>query len=323
MKANLFITLATALSILAGCTDDDDQKIDNWNGEIRLSSGIAVQTRADELKVPDTQIANGQHVGLFINEDIKDATPIGTNLKYDADGNGALALVTDPAQASPYYPTSGNSVKIVAYQPYKASAALTGDGYDFSVNTDQSQQSGNSESNYYNSDLLYSARDQAYARQAETHNLEFKHKLSKVVCTLAKGNGLDVSALNGATVSIVNVETKGTFKPSDGNFTLKTDGGGQQSDVKMNCTITSGSYIAVIPPQIFAKGAQFLKVTLSSSGVFYYKIPDGNEDDNNLVLSGGYVYKYNITVNMTGLTVTSSIVPWEGGDQATEGEAEM
>ncbi len=323
MKANLFITLATTLSILAGCTNDDDQKIDNWNGEIRLSSGIAVQTRAGELKAPDTQIAQGQHVGVFIDEASENAaTAIGANLKYDADGNGGLTLATDPAQASPYYPTSGNGVKIVAYQPYNASAALTGDGYDFLVNADQSQQIGNSESNYYNSDLLYSAREEAYARQAETHNLEFKHKLSKVVCTLVKGNGLDASALNGATVSIVNAETKGTFKPSDGSFSTKTSTEGQQSDVKMNSTITSGSYIAVIPPQTFTKDAKFLKVTLASEAVFYYKIPNG-AGDNDLVLSEGNVYKYNIKVNLTGLTVTSSIAPWEGGDQATEGNAEM
>lgn len=314
MKTSLFMTLAVATFALAGCSNDDSENQADWNGEIRLSSGVTVlQTRGDNTP-PDTQIANGQEVGVFIS-DAEDAA-IGTDLKYTADGSGGLTLaVMDPEQDTPYYPANGNSVNIYAYQPYSTTA--TADvSYDFSVQTDQSIAGNN---NYYDSDLLYSAT-KVYSRQAAPLSLAFEHKLSKVVCTLVAGTG--EPDLTGATVAIVNVETKGTFNPSDGTFTTTTSGA-VQSDVTMNSTITSGSYIAVIPPQTFTKGAQFLKVTVADGGTFYHKIPNGNSDSD-LILAAGNVYTYTITVNKTGLTVTSTISPWEGIESNKKtGTAEM
>ena len=289
------------------------------SAEILLGSGITtqVQTATD---VPDKQIASGQEVGIFINEDVASGTVIGTNLKYEADGNGGLTLATmEPEQKIPYYPTSGNGVNIIAYQPYDASAAIVGgtNTYNFSVKTDQN---GNSNKDYYDSDLLYSSSE-TYTPKADAQSLVFKHVLSKVVCTLAKGTGSP--DLTGATVEIVGAGTKGSFKLSDGSFTTNTNDSDSKRNIKMNSTITPSSFIAVIPPQTFAKGAQFLKVTLSTSaggGVFYYKIPD----DSGLALTGGSVYKYEIKVNMTGLTVTSSIKDWTVvGSYPIAGDAEM
>lgn len=278
--------------------------------EIQLTSGIKTQTETT-AKVPDTQIASGQQVGVFINEDVTAATVIGANLKYNADGSGGLTLNTSPEQTTPYYPTSGKGVKIIAYQPYSASATITDGGYDFSVQADQS---GNS--NYYNSDLLYSSKAEAYTPKTDAQSLVFKHQLSKVVCTLQSGTGSP--AIDGATVAIVGAKIKGTFKPSNGTFTIND---ATTSDVSMNNTITSDSYIAVIPPQTFAKDAKFLKVTLSGGGDFYYKVPNG-DGDSDLTLAAGNVYTYTIKVNKTGLTVTSTITPWGDGGTTT-GDAVM
>ncbi|MCD8183058.1 MAG: fimbrillin family protein [Bacteroides sp.] len=153
-------------------------------------------------------------------------------------------------------------MKIIAYQPHNSNASIAGDaaGYDFTVETDQS---GNSSKNYYNSDLLYSG-SATYARKSAAHSLGFKHLLSKVVCKLEQGTGSPV--LTDAIVSICNAELKGTFNPKDGNFTTKTSTSGQQSDVKMNSAITSGEYIAIIPPQTFATEVKFLEVKLKSGG---------------------------------------------------------
>lgn len=278
------------------------------NAEIQLTSGIKTQTET-ATDGPDTQIASGQQVGVFINEDVT-ATVIGANLKYDADGKGGLTLNTNPEQTTPYYPTSGKGVKIIAYQPYSASADITNGGYSFTVQTDQN---GNSNKNYYDSDLLYS-ESAVYSPKADAQSLVFKHQLSKVVCTLQSGVGSP--ELDGATVAIVEAKIKGTFKPSDGTFTIDDR---TISDVTMNNTITSGSYIAVIPPQTFNKGAKFLKVTLKEGGDFYYKIPNGGD----LTLAASNVYTYAITVNKTGLTVTSTITSWDSSSGTTPGDAVM
>ena len=303
MKTNLLLTIAAASTLmLAGCTNGTDEIPDSsWNGEILLSSGVTVQTRAANTP-PDTQIGAGQEVGVFIN-DAATTDAVAANLKYTADGNGNLTLANPEEQ--PYYPAS-NQVKIIAFQPYHAGAALTDGGYDFAVQTDQSR-----EADYYNSDLLYSSRAAAYPRQKTAQSLGFEHKFSKVVCTLASGVG--APTVTGATICIVNAETKVTFKPADGSLTAATTNS-SKSDITMNSTIATDTYIAVIPPQTFGKDNKFLKITLSAAsrgGVFYYKIPN-NGNDTELVLTPGNVYTYAITVNRTELTVKSSIKSWEG-----------
>lgn len=319
MKTGLFMTMAAAALMLAGCSNDGNEMMDNWNGEIRLSSGVTVtQTRAASGTVPDTQIADGQEVGVFINDaSLADAPnyAVGNNLKYTANGSGGLILAT--GQETPYYPATGNGVNIWAYQPYDEDAAMTGDGFTFAVQTDQNADNVN----YYNSDLLYSFRAEVYQRQAGAHSLSFEHKLSKVVCKLERGNG--APTVSGATVEIVNAVTNGTFKPADGSFTMAAIGNATTSDITMNSQITQNEYIAVIPPQTFTKGTQFLKITLSKDnggGTFYYKIPNG-ANDTDLELAAGHVYTYTIKVNLTGLSVKSEIAPWTSVDK--EGSATM
>lgn len=299
------------LSFKTTVTDWTSGENNTGNAEIQLTSGIKTQA-GTAIDGPDTQIASGQQVGVFINEEATSATVIGANLKYDADGSGGLTLNASPQQTTPYYPTSGKGVKIIAYQPYKEGALITGAGYDFTVQADQN---ANSNKNYYDSDLLYS-ESAVYSPKTEAQSLVFKHQLSKVVCTLKSGTGSP--ELDGATVAIVGAKIKGTFKPSDGSFTKA----GTTSDVTMNSTITSGSYIAAIPPQTFDKGAKFLKVTLKEGGDFYYKIPNGG-GDSPLTLAASNVYTYVITVNKTGLTVTSTITPWDSSSGTTSGDAVM
>lgn len=311
MKKHLFF--AAALVALAACNNEEFTPADDPNTpmEIRLSSGIDMQTRANSADVPDKQIAEGQAVGVFIN-DAKNGDVVSANLKYNADGSGGLTLATtSPAQEIPYYPANGNGVKMTAYHPYDDRAAITGSAYEFAVSTDQS-----SNANYYASDLLYSASSE-YARQKTAHSLAFKHKLSKVECTLTPGSGSP--DLTGATVSIVGAQTNIIFRPADG--TLRSPTNATTADIKLNSTIATGSYIGIIPPQTYSKGSQFLKITLASGGTFYYTIPNGGAD-NDLALAGGNVYKYTITVNRTGLSVTSTIEPWGNGGTHS-GDAEM
>lgn len=311
MKKHLIF--AAALVALVACNNEDYTPMDDPNApmEIRLSSGIDVQTRANSAEVPDKQIAERQQVGVFIN-DAGNGDVISVNLQYAANGSGQLTL-TDASQ-QPYYPATGNGVKMTAYHPYDDRAAITGSAYEFAVSTDQS-----SNANYYASDLLYSASSE-YARQKTAHSLAFKHKLSKVECTLTPGSGSP--DLTGATVSIVGAQTNIFFRPADG--TLRSPTNVTTADIKLNSAIAAGSYIGIIPPQTYSKGSQFLKVVLSTAaggGTFYYTIPNGSAD-NDLALAGGNVYKYTITVNRTGLSVTSTIEPWGTGGTHS-GDAEM
>lgn len=78
----------------------------------------------------------------------------------------------------------------------------------------------------------------------------------------------------------------------------------------------SDSGEAVVVPQTITKGTAFIKVKLSNDAVFSYKIPDSSD----LTLESGKKYTYKITVNQSGLTVTSKIEPWTPVS-AIEGDA--
>lgn len=61
----------------------------------------------------------------------------------------------------------------------------------------------------------------------------------------------------------------------------------------------------VLPQQTISTGTAFIQVKLSNGAVFTYKI-----DGSGLTLESGKKYTYKITVNQSGLAVTSKIEDW-------------
>ena len=282
------MTMAAAMMILAGCSNDENEITDNWNGEIRLSSGVTVQqTRANSTNVPDTQIAKDEVVKVMVAKQSSDLHDYdGYTLDFTADGNGGLSNPT-----SMYYPTSGMGVNIYAYHPADAMVS-------FSVQENQS-----ADKDYYKSDLLYS-KAQDYARRKEAHSLTFVHKLCKVTYTLKSGTGSP--DLTDATVKWMNVAKTIGFDAATGVVATPT----------ITATITPhATYGAVIVPQTVSSGTKLLQVTLANGGVLYYT-PDTEQ-----LFEGGKKYNYDITVNLSGLTVESTITDWTPVGKT--GDAEM
>lgn len=299
MKAKLVaLSMAAFALTMAGCSNDENEGMDNWNGEIRLSSGVTVQQTRATGGAPDEQIAANQKIGIYVSKvDDSETNYTGySNVSAKADGNGKFS-----DYSTMYYPQSGKGVKIAAYHPYNDG---TEDEYDFIVAEDQSV-----DANYYNSDLLYFAAKE-FARSSNACALTFEHKLCKITYTLQAGDG--VSSVEGATVEIVNVEKAVTFNRTTGAVTDVQSGNSQKGDVKL------GQYGAIIAPQTVTQGTKLLKITLSAAaggGVFYHTKADGT------IFEKGNLYHYTITVNATGLKVTSEITPWNKQDKT--GTAEM
>lgn len=331
------MTMAAATMILAGCSNDDNEPADNWNGEIRLTSGVTVQTRANSSDVPDKQIASGQTVYAWAD---KATTPEGTEhiqaWTLTAQGNGTFT------GSSQYYPTDGANLDFYAMHGNFTATTFTENTSTFPesaiTHTVDADQSTNLGDNYLKSDLLYGLK-KGVARSSSAVNLTFYHLLSKVEVALKSGTGSPT--LTGATVTIENTKLKAAFTPSktaDINNTTTTTAqaaraglvtcptsGNDAAAIKIATNITTDDFsdgttyaAAIIVPQTVAQNIKFIKVVLTDGGTFYYSIPDAG----GITFESGKKYQYKITVNQSGLSVSSTIGDWSPVSAIT-GEAVM
>lgn len=317
MKKYLFF--AAAALALASCSNDENMP-DNANApvEIRLTSGLQVQSRATHNL--DTQLKNGEKVYVWIDDAGSGVTSPELYAKNEltADGSGNLSGGT-----AMYFPSTGNAVNIYAIHGNLTEyTTFWGTQQTHTVATDQT--SGDSKTGYATSDLVY-CKNGNVARTSQAVNLQFKHLLSKVEVVLVQGNG----APGISKVEILNSKLQATFTPDKENGCSVTAAGEIDDDTKNAITIDNGTTAsedtessptlneAIIVPQTIAKGTQLFRITTDNGGTLYYKVPDGG-----VTFDGSKKYRYTITANLSGLTVTCSIKDWDSTTD-TSGNAEM
>ncbi len=329
MKAKLFMTMAAATMILAGCNNDENEITDNWNGEIRLTSGVTAQTRSNTQA---TQIQEGETVYVWADK-ASSTTEYIEAWKLIANGSNGFKDNSTPQ----YYPTDGSNLDFYALHGNFA-PAFTEESTEFPttaiVHSVEADQSGTDMKNYAKSDLLYAVK-KGVTRSKDAVELTFYHMLSKVEVVLKSGNG--TPGLTGAAVTIVGTKLKANFTPDKtkdiadvssgqshraGMITIPEDDN-DATPIKIQ-TVTTTDFntnseygeAVVLPKQTLNADDSFIQVKLKDNAVFTYKIPAGG-----LTLESGKKYTYKITVNQTGLTVTSEIEDWT--EVAKEGDAVM
>lgn len=334
MKSLVFMTMAAATLLLTGCSKDDDS-VNNSPVELRLTSGIEVQqTRAAFTPTQSTSITLGEVVSVWVDD--AGTTPNPTPI-YKANQLKATAENTFTGGTPMYFPQTGNKVNIYAIHgnfttPFDADADFpAAAGVEYKVEADQS--AGGAA--YTSSDLLY-AYEKEVARDGNptTKQLTFYHILSKLELAIVVGEGGPTLAAKDA-VKLGDVTLKGNFTPStDADITDQSARAGMLSaaDAPSNDVMTLGQQTcedfnenvfyneAILVPQDMKD--KVLTFKLANGGTLTYTIPAFDATPGEAKFESGKKYIYHITLNLTGLEVTSTIANWEEVG-AVEGEAGM
>lgn len=318
-----YILLTAAALMLGACSNDEN--LDNPNGpvELRLTSGLEVQTRAAHGL--NTQLKNGEEVHVWVDDATTDQN-LYTNNILAAGDQGALT-----GGITMYFPETGNNVDIYAIHGNWGSTALTGFwGTEQTHSVAQDQRTEQTTDGYAKSDLVYAkSQDVKRGQNPTTVNLTFTHLLSKVEVVLVPGAGPPI--IN--KVEILNTKLDAKFTPNrESEITATADGtidGTTLNAIEIDKDLTSSKNAAgddeskknlneaVIVPQTLAKGTPFIRVTTNEGGELIYRL----KEETTFALATKY--RYTITANLTGLEVTATITPWDQKTGDDNGTAEM
>ena len=312
-----YFVFAAAVIALAACSSEEEN-VQSWNGEIRLSAVNVVQTRAAQ-GIQSTAFDEGEKIDVFINENA--TTP---SIEYPqplvyTSGTGGVLTTSDEQ----YYPQS-NGVNIFAVYPSGvAGTNVNATNVAFAVESDQSEEDA-----YKASDLMVGApANNPVSKTSGTVQLTFKHCLSKININISAGDGITETDLQGATVTILNTTTGGTFNVQTGEVTAN---GAQAAATP----ITAGTLevredtgvqgiSAIIVPQTVSAGRQFISIRYGGdqqtpATELFYTLPQAADVD----FAAGYSYTFNITAKKSGLTLDgSTITNWQDYGDEFSGEA--
>lgn len=336
MNTRLFVTIATAALILAGCANDENGT-DNGPVKIRLTSGVEVQQpRASTTLTQSTSITAGEVVSVWVDDagTMSDPTPL-----YKANQLTATAQ-NGFSGSDMFFPKTGNKVNIYAVHgnfttPFKAEEAFPSSdlGVEYEVAADQSKAGGTA---YTNSDLLYAYKKDVSRNGNPTEvQLTFYHMLSKLELAIVKGEGAPELAATGA-VKLGGVTLKGNFTPSTSvDMSTQSDRAGMLKAIssqgvsgdmtlgQTTCEDFTNAKVsyneAILVPQDMKD--KVLTFTLADGGTLKYTIPEFTSTGA-AIFESGKKYQYHITLNLTGLTVTSTIEDWAAVGPVP-GKAEM
>lgn len=316
MKKLLFF--AAAVLALTACSNEEENTNKDWNEEIRLCTQNLMMTRAGS-DIQSTQFAANEQIDVFVY-DVADQMTYARPAFYTADGQGGLT--TSPAQLWPS--GTGSAINLYAFYPSGAVKEENFIGEDeepeffFTVALDQSTEAG-----YKASDLMFGGSItpngyQEIARTNSTVPLTFYHMLSKVNLNVTLGEALSEqeNSIYSISATIRNVFPEAQFFGIISSSPLQPsmEYGGEPEDINVgNLTREDGIYSgsAIIPPQMIEPGNTLFSITITyndgSSRTLTYTLPS---DSNVMLFESHYVYNFNITANVWGLSLSTTIEPW-------------
>lgn len=309
------ITMFAAMTALTvACSSDADER-EVLSEAVPLTFTSQLEDLVDATRsatnLQGNKIASGVKAGIYVY-DAQNAVTNATyataykkeNISFTSDGNNGWS-----SAPTWYWPGTGNKINVYAYAPYNSGWKLSGTN-SFSVGTTQT-----TDAQYLASDLLSGSVSNPVARGTGTPSpvaITFTHQLSKVTITLTAGTGVTLSDVS--KVEILNTKVTGTVTMANNAISsVAPASGATASTIQCGGAGSGTSYACsgiVIPGQTISTSTILIRVTMSSGGTYDYKPKTA------VTFTAGKEYRYAVTLNTYGLTVTSSVTDW--GTQTTE-----
>lgn len=302
---NIFLYFAILSLSLWGCSESHlDTNTDTNNDIVRLNPYINTNS---VLRASNTSFDLNDVIGVFAvpyidgntNEGDIEADKYLTNVKNTYNGSEWNAETS-----MPWY-NGDTKITLYAYYPYSISASSTNTrSYTFNIKQDQSN-----ETNFKNSDFLWSKS----APTAPTKNrisLPFTHRMSKIRINIKTENGFVNNDIINSIKTIQNVYIDADINLSNGQASILN--GAKPKEVipyQLASPITGYAVTteAIVLPQTIISSTDFISLKSTNNGTpFIYQIQE------DLVLSEGKLYTFNITVDRTGISITTdAIKDWD------------
>jgi len=274
----LLYTVAATLTLTA-CSSTEE----NTNGELRTpinltySTLTVAETRAGAaINLNDANITSGRTVTVIVTPNSGATGGSTGDFVYTAGDAGAMTAPDTP----PYYPSAG-TVKLTAWHPSDAAASFT-------IETDQSTNGA-----FNASDLMYSNNLTAVSRTANAVEMQFTHKLAKLVVNITAGTG--VTTITG--VKVKNVKPTVSFDSTTGEVGAAS---GTATDIILFKEGTSGAASgAIVFPSQSLSGA--LLDIETDQGTATYALAAAK------TYEAGKRYALALTVNRAAVGTTNTI----------------
>lgn len=273
MKTKEILLTVLAAVLLTSCSAAIEQG--PTVGGLPINLGYSVVTGTEQTRAA-TNLNNDALTSGSVAVSVKkhSAGTYTTTYNYSAAAGGVLAPATASNQF--YYETDGSSSDIIAYYPATATST-------FSVQTNQT-----SDDNYKASDLMWAGISNQMPTNS-TVNLQFSHKMSKIIVSATAGTG--VTSITSVTLN--NVKPKVDFTAADGTVSLASS-----DNAATNITMSNNG-AALIPPQPI--NGNFITI-VTPEGTAVYAVDK--------TFAAGHQYTLNITVNAAAIGVTNTITNW-------------
>ena len=357
-KSDILLALL-AVGMCAACNHDGETIVNmgqevvsptntNMPPELRLTYGAA-STRA-ESNIQSSQFLSGERVNVYMR-DVNSLDTYPSSLNFTADGNGGLSRTSDNTRY--YWPRQLGPLEIFGVYPEDVlSTQKSGDTspftysneYWFTVAADQTDVA-----NYKASDLMIGFPSSPAPAVGDlpctlrqdgdegTVNLDFKHRLTKIIVTLTpatwvaergsigqvKAEDLAYSGTEDtkyARVTLCGINRKISFKVYDASSDLGT---AEATDDRNSTVVCLGSNNAfIVPPQTINTGTTFIKIELIDKTSGEERVNATFHYNANPTLAAKNVYTYNITLEKPQIVVTvDNITAWTSGGEASTGTA--